>query len=185
MPLMRWQNAENSYRHRRGWAVLVYLRLRFSNPVREGGPKRRNVMWTRTVVSLVLAPVAFFGTVTAQDQPKPMLRNSVMKATSPASGKQMFSAYCAVCHGEDGKGRGPAASALKKAPADLTRLSKNNKGKYPWAKVNSTILGTSSKAKHEMPEWGPLFRSVSEGHDSEVSQRVTNLTEYVKRLQAN
>jgi mono/diheme cytochrome c family protein len=142
-------------------------------------------MLTRMVVSLVLAPVVFFGTVAAQDQPKPRLRNSVMKATSPASGKEMFNSYCAVCHGEDGKGRGPAARALKKAPADLTRLSKNNKGKYPWMKVNSTILGTSNRAKHEMPEWGPLFRSASDGHDSEVSQRVTNLTEYVKGLQAN
>ena len=142
-------------------------------------------MLSRMVVSLVLAPVAFLVTVTAQDQPKATLRNSVMKATSPASGKEMFNAYCAVCHGEDGKGRGPAASALKKTPTDLTRLSKNNKGKYPWMKVNSTILGTSNQAKHEKPDWGPLFRSVSEGHDSEVSQRVTNLTEYVKGLQAN
>ena len=35
------------------------------------------------------------------------------------SGKQMFSSYCAVCHGADAKGNGPAASALKTPPADL------------------------------------------------------------------
>ena len=31
-----------------------------------------------------------------------------VKETSPASGKQMYSTYCAVCHGVDGKGSGPA-----------------------------------------------------------------------------
>src|SRR4029077_8719707 len=123
MPPMSRQTAENSYRHRRAWAVLGYLCLRFSNTVSRVGLKGENVMLTRTVVSLVLAPVVFVGIVTAQDQPKATLRNSVMKATSPASGKEMFNAYCAVCHGKDGKARAPAASALKKAPADLTRLS--------------------------------------------------------------
>jgi mono/diheme cytochrome c family protein len=35
--------------------------------------------------------------------------------TNPASGKEMFDTYCAVCHGTDGKGSGPAAPALKKS----------------------------------------------------------------------
>jgi len=33
--------------------------------------------------------------------------------TSPTSGKQMFTSYCAPCHGVDAKGNGPAAAALK------------------------------------------------------------------------
>ena len=32
--------------------------------------------------------------------------------------------------------------------------------------------------------WGPLFRSMSGGHESEVQQRVTNLTQYIETLQA-
>ena len=43
--------------------------------------------------------------------------------TSAGSGKEMFDAYCASCHGVDGKGNGPAAPALKKQPADLTLLA--------------------------------------------------------------
>lgn len=34
--------------------------------------------------------------------------------------RQIFSANCAVCHGEDGRGRGPAAGSLQPAPADFT-----------------------------------------------------------------
>jgi mono/diheme cytochrome c family protein len=40
----------------------------------------------------------------------------------------MFRSYCAVCHGLDAKGSGPAAPALKMEPADLTTLAKENQG---------------------------------------------------------
>ena len=51
--------------------------------------------------------------------------------SNPTSGKQMFGDYCAPCHGISGKGDGPAASALKTPPADLTVLAKTNGGKFP------------------------------------------------------
>jgi mono/diheme cytochrome c family protein len=35
-------------------------------------------------------------------------------------GEALFQTYCLVCHGSDGKGRGPAATSLPHAPADLT-----------------------------------------------------------------
>lgn len=50
--------------------------------------------------------------------------NITVHHTSAASGKQMFEAYCASCHGMGGKGGGPVASALKVPPADLTVLSR-------------------------------------------------------------
>jgi mono/diheme cytochrome c family protein len=124
----------------------------------------------------------------AQDktQDHPVVKHAPIKSTSPASGKEMFNSYCAVCHGTDGKGGGPAASALKTPPADLTMLGKNNGGKFPAMKVSSTINGTSDLAAHgskDMPVWGPLFRGMSGGHDAEVQQRVANLTKYVESLQ--
>jgi mono/diheme cytochrome c family protein len=122
----------------------------------------------------------------AQDQPKKTIEHVTVKPTSAASGKEMYTSYCAVCHGTDGKGGGPAASALKTPPADLTVLSKNNGGKYPALKVNSTIRGTNDLPAHgskEMPVWGPLFWNMSHGHQSEVQQRVANLTRYIETLQ--
>ena len=122
-----------------------------------------------------------------QDQTKTTIQHVTIKPTSPASGKEMYTSYCAVCHGTDGKGGGPAASALKTPPADLTLLSKNNGGKFPTPKVSSILRGTSDLPAHgskEMPVWGPLFRSISGGHEGEFQQRVNNLTQYVESLQA-
>lgn len=36
------------------------------------------------------------------------------------AGKTLFEQYCATCHGKSGHGDGPAAAALKPAPADLS-----------------------------------------------------------------
>jgi mono/diheme cytochrome c family protein len=116
-----------------------------------------------------------------------VIKHVPAKETSAASGKEMFKSYCAVCHGAEGKGNGPAASALKTAPVDLTTLSKNNGGKYPSLKVSSAIRGDSAVSAHgtkEMPVWGPLFWDMSKGHEGEVQQRVTNLTKYIESLQA-
>ena len=41
-------------------------------------------------------------------------------AKSAKEGKQIFSTYCAVCHGDKGEGNGPSASALNPKPKNLT-----------------------------------------------------------------
>lgn len=107
--------------------------------------------------------------------------------TSPASGKQMFKAYCAPCHGENAKGEGPAAAALKTAPTDLTTLSKNNGGKFPADRVMSILRGQATVTAHgnkDMPVWGPVFWRMSQGHEAQVQQRITNLTHYLESLQS-
>jgi mono/diheme cytochrome c family protein len=106
--------------------------------------------------------------------------------TSPASGKEMYTAYCASCHGADGKGNGPAASALKTPPADLTAIQKSNGGKFPSDHVYEVINGRASTPAHgsaDMPVWGPIFRRLSGSHDSEVQQRINNLTDYIRSMQ--
>jgi hypothetical protein len=40
-----------------------------------------------------------------------------------APGAEPYAAYCASCHGADGRGTGPRAAALAEPPADLTRLA--------------------------------------------------------------
>lgn len=103
------------------------------------------------------------------------------------SGKDMFNSYCAVCHGTDAKGTGPAASAMKTSPTDLTALAKKSGGKYPAAHVAAVLRGQAITASHgsqDMPIWGPLFSSISQGHEAQVQQRIANLVDYVETLQA-
>jgi mono/diheme cytochrome c family protein len=98
----------------------------------------------------------------------------------------MYQTYCAVCHGKDGRGEGPAASALKVPPTDLTLLAQKNGGKYPTMKVVTTIRGEEPLPAHgskDMPIWGKLFWSMSGGHESQVQQRVSNLNSYIESLQ--
>jgi cytochrome c oxidase cbb3-type subunit 3 len=45
---------------------------------------------------------------------------SSAEAPSSYEGRLLFTSYCSLCHGSDGKGRGPLAMAMKVEPADLT-----------------------------------------------------------------
>lgn len=106
--------------------------------------------------------------------------------TSPTSGKEMYLAYCAACHGRDGKGNGPVASALKVPPSDLTSLSKKNQGKFPSVQVVNSITGRAGVSAHgskEMPVWGSIFMTMGHQHESEARLRVANLADYIKTLQ--
>ena len=140
------------------------------------------------VIRFILCCVALFGTVmlsTAQEQ-KTEIKHATASPTSAASGKEMFKAYCSSCHGEDAKGDGPAAAALKQPPADLTALAKTNGGKYPALKVTSVLRGQATLAAHgsqEMPVWGTVFWKMSGGHEAEVQQRIANLNRYIESLQ--
>jgi mono/diheme cytochrome c family protein len=119
-------------------------------------------------------------------EPTNTIKKVEAKYTSPASGAEMFRSYCAACHGQDAKGTGLAASALKKAPPDLTILSRKNNGKFPALVVQQTIRGDTVTAAHgsrDMPVWGDIFGGVSAGPQI-VELRVYNLTSYIDGLQA-
>ena len=73
--------------------------------------------------------------ILSAQQPANKINIVPVQSTPAESGKDMFGAYCASCHGLNGKGAGPAASALKVAPADLTALARHNGGKYPAMQV--------------------------------------------------
>ena len=139
---------------------------------------------------LLGALVVAAGLCFAQDQAtKPVVKQAPIKQTSPASGKEMFTAYCAPCHGADGKGNGPAATSLKVPPRDLTQMAKKNGGKFPANSLASTLKfgGGPTAPAHgsvDMPVWGPLFQSLDKFHDASVQQRVANLVTYVESIQA-
>jgi len=140
-------------------------------------------------ISLVvfLAMMSVVAVAQQSSEQKPTVKHVPIRNTASNSGKEMFESYCAVCHGKDGKSDGPAASALKTTPADLTQLAKKNGGKYPRAHVAAVLEGQASLPAHgsqDMPVWGPLFLSISQGHEGQVHQRVSNLVSYIETLQA-
>ena len=103
-----------------------------------------------------------------------------------ASGKQTYREYCASCHGEDGKGMGPAASALRMPPSDLTTLAKRHAGKFPEDYVAEIVrLGKPIQAhgSSDMPVWGPIFSARDNFNEMAVRQRIKNLCAYLATLQ--
>lgn len=146
----------------------------------------RVMKYISLAVILVLISVFTVAQDQAPDKNPPSVKHVPITNTSPTSGKEMFNSYCAVCHGKDGQGKGPAASALKVPPPDLTQLAKKNGGKFPAAHVASVIRGQADLAAHgskDMPVWGPLFSNISQGHEGQVQQRIANLVGYVESLQ--
>ncbi len=121
-----------------------------------------------------------------------MAQNSEVKKvparyTSPASGAEMYKAYCASCHGVKGLGDGPVAEHLKIPMPDLTNLAKQNKGVFPSVHVTAVIrgeVGVRSHGLQDMPVWGPVFLNLNNRQEAAVHMRVSNLTKYLESLQA-
>jgi mono/diheme cytochrome c family protein len=141
---------------------------------------------TRSAVLLTALLLLSTTVAMAQEGNKTIKRGAPVPVTSAGSGEGMFNTYCAVCHGKDGKGDGPAASEFKIPPANLTLLSVNNNGKFPADHVAETIRTGPRDAKahgsRDMPVWGPVFSSM--GGSAQVLLRIHNLTTYVESLQA-
>ena len=113
-------------------------------------------------------------------------------AVKTTDGGELFDNICAVCHGLNGKGDGPAAPALTKPVADLTTLSVNNDGVYPRDYVEDAITGKSRVIAHgtiDMPVWGdellalrPDWNSLHRKAFTET--RIQNLTAHIEGMQA-
>jgi mono/diheme cytochrome c family protein len=106
--------------------------------------------------------------------------------TSATSGKQMYTSYCAPCHGVDGRGNGTYAPALKGQPTDLTVLARNNHGKYPDSHVAAVLMNGVDVPSHgtaQMPVWGPILGKMSVGNTQDRLLRISNLSRYLESLQ--
>jgi mono/diheme cytochrome c family protein len=116
----------------------------------------------------------------AQTKPPPLVIASTY-------GRDLYAFYCASCHGRDGKGEGPVASALKKAPPDLTMLSIHNGGVFPRARTQAIVIGDAdpplpAHGSREMPVWGPIFRGL-DVNQAMNRQRIANILDFVESLQ--
>jgi mono/diheme cytochrome c family protein len=128
-------------------------------------------------------------TVTVAAQTAPAQKTKVTsKAAAPivsAEGKDNFEAYCAVCHGKEGKGDGPAAPAMKSPVPNLTTMAKRNNGKFDPVHAEQVIrragsLPTPAHGVETMPIWGEIFKTEDQ---AKATLRIRNLVDYLRSIQ--
>ena len=115
-----------------------------------------------------------------------VIKQVPVRTTRTMEGPDLYAEYCAVCHGKDGKGGGPAAAALKKEPADLTQLARKNGGKFDELRVLGVITGSDVVASHgsrDMPIWGNVFASMTT-NEGLRKIRINALVQHVATMQA-
>ena len=139
----------------------------------------RRISWVFVACLLAAVAAAASGQHSTADKPTSLLTSSLV-------GRDNFIAYCSPCHGRDGTGDGPVASALKARPADLTRLSRRAGGTFPARRVEAFITnGGTTPAAHgssDMPVWGRTFMAL-EPSDTLVKIRIANVVGYIESLQ--
>jgi len=107
------------------------------------------------------------------------------------SGEEIFSRFCASCHGEMARGDGPVARSLGVMVPDLTRISQRYGG-FPTNLVRDTIDGRGARidahGTRTMPVWGYEFW-VEEGGDrsaqDEMRKTIAKLVDYLRSIQSD
>ena len=117
---------------------------------------------------------------------KPKIKTASAAPIQSVDGGDNFHAYCAVCHGADAKGNGPAAPAMKVPVPNLTTIAARHDGKFNAVRVEQIITGvgkTPSPAHgvEDMPIWGDVFRNEDK---AKTALRVRNIVSYIESIQA-
>jgi len=68
-----------------------------------------------------------------------------------ALGNKVYQERCALCHGPEGKGDGPAAAGLNPKPRNHTD------GKYMNSRTDAQLLEVIHHGKGAMPAWGGIL----------------------------
>jgi mono/diheme cytochrome c family protein len=116
----------------------------------------------------------------------PAVNETRFPTTYMPSGHEMYTLYCAACHGADAKGHGPAASMLTTPPPDLTTLAKRHFGKFPYDYVRNVLEfgpGVTAHGSSGMPTWGPIFRYYDKQNERVVQERIKRLCDYLASVQ--
>ena len=147
-------------------------------------PPQRGDLLYNAAMKMILVSVYLLLAIGAFAQDK-AIKKVAPRPTVAIDGKTLFNQYCAVCHGHDGKGGGPAADALKMPPTDLTQMSRENGGKFPEQHVLGSLKGTGVKAhgSEDMPIWGPIFNNMNASL-GQGQTRTYALMMYLETLQA-
>jgi mono/diheme cytochrome c family protein len=137
----------------------------------------RRLLWTLLALAAIALPWAV--PMSAAQSPG--------ESRAVPAGSGLYSNYCAVCHGNDAKGTGPLAESLKRRPANLTMIARNNKGVYDRDLVRRIIDGRNPVKGHgggDMPVWGDAFERSADAGPTAVQDRLDSLVAYLATLQA-
>jgi len=158
---------------------ITYI-LEHSNPGLIDRQKKRTYSMTailRTTAALIFVVALNSGTARAED-----LHLGVIE----------YEISCLPCHGIDGRGGGPLAKSLTTVPADLTKITKSNKGVFPTKKIAEVIDGRAVVWAHgnrEMPVWGMRYHIQVETNESQkdieqrVQSQISALVRYLETMQ--
>ena len=104
---------------------------------------------------------------------------SAAKEASPYIGKHLYRSFCAICHGMDGKSKGPLAEKMDIAPPNLVA------GKYQKKSVTELtqiIGGYGRKEGSEMPSWSDALPETNLKH---IAAYIGTMTQTDLRLIAD
>lgn len=111
-------------------------------------------------------------------------------ATAIESGADLYTRYCASCHGVAAQGDGPAAATLRKPPSDLTRLGPRWGTPLDRERLAAFIDGREGPRAHgtpEMPVWGEQLyageRPESTAREAARRGTILLILEYLDTLQ--
>lgn len=134
----------------------------------------------------ILLPASVFFLLASVVGTTPAINETQFPLAYLPSGQQMFTYYCAACHGADAKGHGPTAALLTTPPPDLTTLAKRHYGKFPREYVTNVLEfgpGVTAHGSSDMPTWGPIFRYYDKQNERVVKERIKRLCDYLASLQ--
>ena len=147
-------------------------------------------MKTISTAVLAIAAALVAAAVIAGESPQQERDEAHFRNLMVSLGEREFALHCAVCHGMDAHGDGPAAASLRTPPADLTRIAARRGGKFPEDEIARKIDGRLEVTAHgsrEMPVWGvhlatPIAEDAS--GDEVARGRIDLLVEYLLSIQA-
>ncbi|MCP5360287.1 MAG: cytochrome c [Steroidobacteraceae bacterium] len=94
------------------------------------------------------------------------------------TGAQLYTRFCASCHGAGGRGDGPVAPLLRVEVPDLTRLIRRPGDPFPTETVRRIVDGREVPAAHggrRMPIWGYEFATATAGAPEAGATAATTL----------
>jgi len=141
-------------------------------------------------IAILATGIGFFPANAAADELVIIERPLTWQEARIPHGEGLYAELCAVCHGQGGKGDGPAVPALEQTPPDLTTVAVRNKNVFPHDKLERAIAGRARIDVHGtigMPIWGLAFRDARPewqwGREQFAKRQIHEIVEYLESLQ--